>query len=167
MFGNRATFKERLLQIIQLFRQKDATNPDKALTIKELGLTQQFKELMKGKLGKSGIFVESNGKYYLSEDKLKEVQERISTERTIYGYSEEYGQRGIQKIYLLRVISAISVTVLLAIIIVNIFLQIFELKVLSFVLFIFLFFLYMIRIFYMVKLRKSLKEIRSKLTDFN
>jgi hypothetical protein len=29
----------------------------------------------------SGIFVEVNGKYYLSEERLKEVQERLSSRK--------------------------------------------------------------------------------------
>jgi hypothetical protein len=32
-------------------------------------------------LGRSGIFVEVNGKYYLSEERLAEIQQRISPQK--------------------------------------------------------------------------------------
>jgi len=100
MFGKRATFRERLFQIIQLFRQKGATSNDKTMTIEELGLPPRFEELMKGRLGQSGIFVESNGRYYLSEERLKEVQERIAARRNIDGSStgrRQFGMRNIKR----------------------------------------------------------------------
>lgn len=49
------------------------------MTAEELGLLLRFKEAMQRRLGRTGIFVEVNGKYYLSEQRLKEVQERISS----------------------------------------------------------------------------------------
>jgi hypothetical protein len=51
------------------------------MTPEELGLPPRFKEAMQRRLGRTGIFVEVNGKYYLSEQRLKEVQERISSRR--------------------------------------------------------------------------------------
>ena len=69
-------FRERLLEIVEKFRQKGATSPDKAMTAEELDLPPRFKELMQGRLGQSGIFVEVDGKYYLSEERLKEIRAR-------------------------------------------------------------------------------------------
>ncbi|MBE0512651.1 PadR family transcriptional regulator [Candidatus Bathyarchaeota archaeon] len=81
MFGRRAEIRERLLKVIEKFRQKGAISPDKAMTIEELGLPSKFKDLMKGRLGRLGIFVEVDGKYYLSEERLKEVKEQRSRRR--------------------------------------------------------------------------------------
>jgi hypothetical protein len=66
----------RLRGIIEKFRQKGATSPEKAMTIQELGLLPRFEEAMHRRLGQSGIFVEINGKYYLNEEWLKQIQEQ-------------------------------------------------------------------------------------------
>jgi len=66
----------RLQQIIETFRQKGAVSPEKALTLQELGLPPRFEEAMHRRLGQSGIFVETNGKYYLNEERLKQIQEQ-------------------------------------------------------------------------------------------
>jgi len=58
-----------------------ATTPEKALRPKELGLPPRFEEAMHRRLGRSGIFVEANRKYYLSEERLKEVQEKLGSRR--------------------------------------------------------------------------------------
>jgi hypothetical protein len=68
--------RRRLQEIIQKFRQKGATSPEKALTIQELGLPPRFEEAMHRRLGQSGIFVEVNGKYYLNEERFKQLQEQ-------------------------------------------------------------------------------------------
>jgi hypothetical protein len=62
--------------MIERFRQKGATSPEKAMTIQELGLPPRFEEAMHRRLGQSGIFVEINGKYYLNEERLKQIQEQ-------------------------------------------------------------------------------------------
>ncbi len=77
----REEIKEQLTQAIEKFRQKGATTPEKALTVQELGLPPRFEEAMHRRLGKSGVFVEVNGKYYLSEERLKEAQERLRSRR--------------------------------------------------------------------------------------
>ena len=75
MFRRRAETGERLLEVVERFRQKGAVSPDKALTVEELGLPE-LRGLMERRLGQLGIFVEVNGKYYLSEARLKEIGER-------------------------------------------------------------------------------------------
>ena len=77
MFRKREEILQRLREIIEKFRQKGATSPEKAMTIQELGLPPRFEEAMHRRLGRSGIFVEVNGKYYLSEEQLKQVQQRF------------------------------------------------------------------------------------------
>ena len=76
MFRGREEIRRRLQEIMQKFRQKGATSPEKAMTIQELGLPPRFEEAMHRRLGQSGIFVEVNGKYYLNEERLKQIQEQ-------------------------------------------------------------------------------------------
>jgi hypothetical protein len=76
MFRQREEIRKRLYEAIAIFRQKGATSPEKAMTAQELGLPPRFEETMKRRLGRLGIFVEVNGKYYLSEERLKEFEER-------------------------------------------------------------------------------------------
>jgi hypothetical protein len=76
MFRRREQIRERLLEIIQKFRERGAVSPDKAMTAQELGLPPRFEEAMKKRLGKTGIFIEVNGRYYLSEERLKEAKEK-------------------------------------------------------------------------------------------
>ena len=87
MFRSRQSqFKERLVQfqeIVQKFRVKGATSSEKAMTIEEIGLQPGFKEMMSRRLGRSGIIVEVNGKYYLSEERLKEVKDNFSKRRKL------------------------------------------------------------------------------------
>jgi len=72
---------ERLLEIVERFRQKEAISPEKAMTIEELGLPPRFREAMERRLGRSGVFVEVNGKYYLSEERLREIREQFVSRR--------------------------------------------------------------------------------------
>ncbi len=81
MFRRRDEVRERLLKVVEQFRQKGATSPEKAMTIEELGLPLRFKEAMERRLGRSGIFVEVNGRYYLSEERLKEIRERLALKK--------------------------------------------------------------------------------------
>jgi hypothetical protein len=78
VFRRRDAVRERLLQVIEEFRKKGAVSPDKAMTAQELGLPPRFEEAMKRRLGRSGVFVEVDGKYYLSEERLKQVKERFA-----------------------------------------------------------------------------------------
>jgi hypothetical protein len=86
MFGRRQKVRERLFKVIEKFRQKGALSPEKAMTAEELGLPVEFKEGMKKRLGQLGVFVEVNGKYYLSEERLKEVKEQIAARRRTGGW---------------------------------------------------------------------------------
>jgi hypothetical protein len=76
MFKNREEIRRRLIEIVEKFRQKGATTPEKALTPQELGLPFRFEEAMHRRLEQTGIFFEVNGKYYLNEERLKQLQER-------------------------------------------------------------------------------------------
>jgi hypothetical protein len=82
MFRRREEIRKQLTELIAKFKEKGAITPEKALTSEELGLPPRFEEAMHRRLGRTGIFVEVNGKYYLSEERLKEVQERLSLRRS-------------------------------------------------------------------------------------
>lgn len=74
MFRRRRKIRERLLEVVNKFRQKEAVSPDNAMAIEELGLPPEFKEMVKRRLGRLCVSVEVNGKYYMSEERLKEVK---------------------------------------------------------------------------------------------
>ena len=59
MFLRRGMFRERLLKIIETFREKGAVSPDSAMTLKELGLPPRFGRLMSRRLGQSGLIIEA------------------------------------------------------------------------------------------------------------
>jgi len=81
VFRRRREIREHLLELIEKFRNKGALSPEKAMTSEELGLPAEFKERMKRRLGQLGVFVEVNGKYYLSEERLREVKDKIAERR--------------------------------------------------------------------------------------
>jgi hypothetical protein len=81
MFRQRGEIRRQLTEIIAKFKQKGATTPEKAVSAEELGLPPRFQEAMHRRLGQTGIFVEVNGKYYLSEERLKEVQEKLASRK--------------------------------------------------------------------------------------
>jgi len=80
MFRRREQIRERINEIIERFRQKGATSPEKAMTIQELGLPPRFEDAMHRRLGQTGIFIEVNGKYYLNEERLKQIREQRAKE---------------------------------------------------------------------------------------
>jgi len=78
MFRDEADVRRRLMEVVERFREKGATSPERALTVQELGLPPYFERVMHRWLGRLGIFVEVDGKYYLDEDRLRRLQERYS-----------------------------------------------------------------------------------------
>lgn len=88
MFVDRAEARRRLMEVVERFREKGATSPEKALTVQELGLPPYFEQAMHRWLNRLGIFVEVNGRYYLDEDRLRQLQERYS--RTGYRRGAHY-----------------------------------------------------------------------------
>jgi hypothetical protein len=62
---------ERIRHIIDTFRMKGAISPETALTAEELGLSRLFVRIMKRRRGRTRVFVEINGRYYLDERALK------------------------------------------------------------------------------------------------
>ncbi len=65
---------ERIREIIQTFRAKGALSPETALTAHELGLSRIFVRIMKRRRGKTVVFLEVDGKYYLDEKALRAMK---------------------------------------------------------------------------------------------
>ncbi len=84
--------RRRLAEIVEKFRQKSATSPEKALTLEELGLPPRFEQAMHRRLGQTGIFVKANGKYYLNEDRLRKIQQERSQEANVGGGGGGYNR---------------------------------------------------------------------------
>ena len=61
--------KERVKEITETFKEKGAVSPETAMTSEELGLPPMF-EMMQKRLGQSSAFIEHDGKYYLSVEKI-------------------------------------------------------------------------------------------------
>jgi Flp pilus assembly protein TadB len=109
LFRQREEVVKRLYEVIGIFRQKGATSPEKAMHIQELGLPQRFEEAMHRRLGRLGIFVEVNGKYYLSEECLKEFEER----RNRGGGFQEGSRRNMMSLRFARIAVAVLFIVLI------------------------------------------------------
>ena len=65
---------ERIREIIKTFQAKGAISPETALTAQELGLSRVFVRIMKRRQGRTRVFMEVDGKYYLNQDALKETR---------------------------------------------------------------------------------------------
>jgi hypothetical protein len=94
MFNNQEQRRRRLQEIIQKFREKGAASPEKAMTLQELGLPPRFEQAMHRRLGQTGIFVEVNGKYYLNEERLKQIQEQRAQRGAAETVGGGYGRQG-------------------------------------------------------------------------
>jgi ATP-binding cassette subfamily B protein len=66
-------FLERIFKVVEIFKEKGATSPEMALPLEELGLPLMFRMMMQGPMGQFGLFVENNGKYYLNEERFKQM----------------------------------------------------------------------------------------------
>ena len=67
---------DRIRQIIATFQAKGAVSPETAMTAKELGLSRLFVRIMERRRGRTRIFVEVNGRYYLDQEALRELSRR-------------------------------------------------------------------------------------------
>ena len=67
----------RISELVEKFKEKGATSPETALALEELGLPPMFGMMMRGPMEQSGIFGENDGKYYLNEERFKQMQARF------------------------------------------------------------------------------------------
>lgn len=64
---------ERIREIVRTFQMKGAISPETALSAEELGLSRMFVRIMKRRRGRTRVFVEINGRYYLDQNALQEM----------------------------------------------------------------------------------------------
>ncbi len=118
MFGQRERLKERIEAIAGRFREKGATSPERAMTTQELGLPPRFEVAMKRRLGMTGIFVEVGGRYYMSEERLRELEQRQQGAGAAYG-----GKHGVWgNMLVLRIVRIVLGVSILSLALVNLLL---------------------------------------------
>jgi hypothetical protein len=149
MFGRREEIRKWLYEIIERFRQKGAVSPDKAMTAEELGLPLGFQEAMKRRLGRSGIFVEVDGKYYLNEERLKEIEERRRTEGTAWGSRN--------RMFTLRIVQMILAFLAVALLLASILVQSWELRVIAALFIVAWLAITILQIYYVSRIRRRLR----------
>jgi len=155
MFERRERIREWFNDIVEKFRQKGAVNPEKAMTVEELGLPPRFQEAMTRRLGRLGVFVEVNGKYYLSEERLKQVEEMRSARGTAWNPRN--------RIVTLRLFQLVTIVLFVTLFVLNLFIQSWELRIVSVVFLVVWLVLAILQIFYLSRLRKrySTQQISS------
>jgi ATP-binding cassette subfamily B protein len=67
----------RISELVETFRERGATSPETALALEELGLHPMFGMMIRGPMGQSGLFGENDGKYYLNEERFKQIRARF------------------------------------------------------------------------------------------
>lgn len=70
---------------MQKSTEKRAVSPENAMTADDLRLPQRFEQAMQRKLGQLKIFVEINGKYYLDEQRFRQIREERAKARSSSG----------------------------------------------------------------------------------
>ncbi|MGA3190969.1 MAG: hypothetical protein ABSD73_00465 [Candidatus Bathyarchaeia archaeon] len=146
MFERRERIQRWFNDVVEKFRQKGAVSPDKAMTAEELGLPPRFEEAMKRRLGRLGVFVEVNGRYYLSEERLKQVEEL----RSARGGAWNPGNR----IMTLRLFQLVTIVLVVTLFLVNLFVQSWELRIVSAVLLVIWLVIAMLQIYFLSRVRK-------------
>jgi hypothetical protein len=146
MLERRQQIEKRFHDIVEKFRQKGAVSPDKAMTVSELGLPPRFEEAMKRRLGRLGVFVEVDGKYYLSEERLKEIQEQRLAEGEM--------RNARKRIMTLRLVQLITVIIAIAVLLANLFVQSPELRTVSAVFLVVWVLIMMLQVYYLSRIRR-------------
>jgi hypothetical protein len=60
--------RQRAMEVIKIFKEKEAISPESAKSIEELGLPPFFPRIIENRLGPLGIIVEKEGFFYLVEE---------------------------------------------------------------------------------------------------
>jgi hypothetical protein len=69
-------FLERIVKVVEIFKKKGAVSPETALPLDDLGLPPMFSMMMQGPIGQFDLFGENNGKYYLNEERFKQMHSK-------------------------------------------------------------------------------------------
>jgi len=147
VFRRREEVRKWLYEVVEKFRQKDATSPDKAMTAEELGLPPIFKEAMKRCLGRLGIFIEVNGKYYLLEERLKQMEEMQATRSGAWKIRK--------KIVTLRLAQLVILALFVTLLLLNLFVQSWELRIASAFLLVIWLIMAILQIYHILHARKA------------
>jgi hypothetical protein len=148
MFERREEIRKWLYTIIEKFREKGAVSPGRAMTAQELSLPPSFQEAMKRRLGRSGIFVEVNGKYYLSEERLKQIEE--------LSHREGAGWSSRKRILTLRIVRMITAVLFVTLLLVNILVQSWEIRVITSLFIVAWLVISILQIYYLSRARKRI-----------
>jgi hypothetical protein len=154
MFGNRERIQKWFYDIVEKFRQKGALSPDKVMTPEELGLPPRFGEAMKRRLGRSGVFVEVNGKYYLSEERLKQIEEMRSARGGAWNPRK--------RIITLRLVQLITIVLFVTLLLVNLYVQSWELRLVSAIVLVVWLLIAILQIYFLSQARKRFSRQVSK-----
>ena len=65
--------RQRAMEVIKIFKDKEATSPESAKSLGELDLPPYFSRIMENRLGPLGIIVEKESHYYLVEDNIGKI----------------------------------------------------------------------------------------------
>ncbi|MCW4012790.1 MAG: ABC transporter ATP-binding protein/permease [Candidatus Bathyarchaeota archaeon] len=65
--------RQRAMEVIKIFKDKQATSPETAKTMEELGIQGHFQMMIQMRLTPIGIIAENEGKYYLVEENLSKL----------------------------------------------------------------------------------------------
>ena len=150
MFERHEEIEKWFNETVERFRQKGAVGPEKAMTSEELGLPPRFEVAMKRRLGRLGVFVEVNGKYYLSEERLKQIQEMRSARGTAWAPRK--------RIMTLRLVQMVAAAFFLALFLVSLFVQIWELKAMAIIFLLVWLAMTILQIYYVSRLRKRMSS---------
>lgn len=77
MGGMPDVFRDRMMGMAENLRKRGAVSPETALSPEELGLPPQFGMMVQMGMAPSGLFLEHDGKYYISEERFRRMQERF------------------------------------------------------------------------------------------
>lgn len=138
--SGRGDNRPRIWQVIKIFQQRGATSPEKAMTAEEMGLPSWFETAMHRRLGQTGIFVEVDGKYYLSEEQLK----------SLGGHRQGVLRGGFLMLRLLRLI---LFALFASLVLVNLFIYSYEIRIISSIFLVILLALSILQILYMMRRR--------------
>ena len=116
------------------------------MTPEELGLPPHFEVFMQRWLGRLGLFIEVNGKYYLSEERLKQIEAQGSVRQTAAD-----SQR---KLLNLRIVKILIGIIFVALLLVNMFVQSLELRLVVSILLAVSLGVSILQLYYLTRIRK-------------
>jgi hypothetical protein len=150
MFERREEIEKWFYEVVERFRQKGAVSPDNAMTAEELSLPPRFGVAMKRRLGRLGVFVEVNGKYYLSEERLKQIEEMRSTRIT--------ARAPRKNVLMLIIVQVIAVILFMAFFLVSLLFQSWELRVVSLLFLAAWLVISVLQIYHLLRIRKRMSS---------